>query len=234
MARAAAREGAAGVALVARSEGGLAAAAAEIAAGHPETRVSTHVADVCDRAAVDAAFAAAVAAHGAVDVVVNNAGIAGEKTPLGELATDALKAVFDVNVYGAHNVLRAALCAETIPSVIINMSSAAGVMGLPGLGAYCASKHALNGLSAVAGAELDAAGAAVRVVAISPGPVATDLNPTGARHVDDIAPFFAFLCDDSPAGSAARAAFNADHDVANGGYIHVATFEAWASSAAPS
>lgn len=228
IARLACRASAAGVALLARGAESLAAAQEDLTTEFPSTTVSVHAADVTAEGEVEEAFAAAVATHGAIDVLVNNAGIMGKRLPLVESESAELARVMDVNVMGAYHVLMAGLRSTPRPRVVINMSSAAGVRGIPELGLYCASKFALNGLSATAGEEFPD----VRIIAISPGSVATDLNPQGERDPEDIGPFFDLLVD--PARSEEYARFQESVGFANGGYAHVSDFEAFISSSAPS
>ncbi|KNC52671.1 short-chain dehydrogenase/reductase SDR [Thecamonas trahens ATCC 50062] len=157
LARICAEEQAEHVALVARDAVRLAEAKDELEAaaaggGASEGTVfSVHTADVTEAAAVEAAVAAVRSAVGKVHVVVNNAGVVGERAALTAATADGLRKVLEVNVVGAFNVLAGALRVENadkLPDLVLNMSSAAGVMGIPQLGPYCASKYALNGLSA--------------------------------------------------------------------------------------
>jgi NAD(P)-dependent dehydrogenase (short-subunit alcohol dehydrogenase family) len=128
-----------------------------------------------------------VARHGAVDALVNNAGIA-VGGPLEELADDEMRRLFEVNVFGLW-----ALTNEVLPSmrergggVIVNVSSMAGRMTLPGLGAYGATKHAVTGMSEALRHEVRGFG--VRVALVEPGPYKTDIlerNRGVGRDVGD-------------------------------------------------
>ncbi|AWB26792.1 SDR family oxidoreductase [Halococcoides cellulosivorans] len=107
-----------------------------------------------------------------LDCVVNNAGV-GQFGPVEDVPADALHDQFDVNVYGPHRVARAALPALAESNGrIVTVSSIAARFGAPGMGAYCASKAAIERLSDAMRAELRPHG--VEVVLIQPGPVETE------------------------------------------------------------
>ncbi|USQ14176.1 glucose 1-dehydrogenase [Legionella lytica] len=130
-------------------------------------------ADVRNEGDVKALVEQAIKRFGRLDVAVNNAGIEGEQTPIVESTVESFHMVFDTNVVGVLFCLKYELQAM-IPQgsgSIINISSVAGKKGFPGASIYCASKHAVDGLTKVAA--LEAAGANVRVNAVAPGPVAT-------------------------------------------------------------
>ncbi len=131
--------------------------------------------DVTDADSWAAAVAAAEEAHGPVSVLVNNAGIL-EVGGIEDQEPESFRRVTDVNLYGAWLGVRSA-----IPSlrragggVVINMSSAAGLMGYAGLGAYAASKWGLRGLTKTAALELAPDG--VRVCSLHPGPIRTPMT----------------------------------------------------------
>lgn len=126
-------------------------------------------ADVADPAAVAAFVRWAEAELGSIDVLVNNAGIAGPVGQLDELDPDAWARCFAVNVQGAFHAMR-----EVVPAMrrrrsgsIINISTASTTTGTPGRSAYVASKWALEGLTRNAARELGPSG--IRVNAIRPG-----------------------------------------------------------------
>lgn len=152
------------VTLVARTAGELEAVAAEVAAlggtAHPVT------ADVTDPAAVERAVCAALE-HGALDVCVNSAGI-NRPAPTVELPLEDFDAVMDVNVRGTFLVCRAvgaAMLEAGRGGRIVNVSSQMGAVGYPGRAAYCASKHAVNGLTKALGVEWAPHGITVNAVA---------------------------------------------------------------------
>lgn len=138
-----------------------------------------HQADVSDPAAVDA-IATRV---GAVDIVVNSAGMVGPNRPLWEVAAEDWDRTFAVNVRGTFNVCRAFVPAmrERGWGRIVNIASIAGKDGNPNLSAYSASKAAVIGLTKSLGKELATSG--VLVNAIAPAVVATPMNAATAPEV---------------------------------------------------
>ncbi len=121
--------------------------------------------DVQDAASIASAIDAALARFGTIDAIVNNAGfgLSGvfESTPEAKVREQ-----FDVNVFGPMAVIRAALpqLRRQGAGVIVNVSSGAGVFGLPMLSLYCASKFALEGYSEALSYELGTLGIAVKIV----------------------------------------------------------------------
>lgn len=113
--------------------------------------------------------------HGRLDCVVNNAGY-GQIGPLEELPPDRFREQFEVNVFGQHRVLRAALpvMREQGDGTVINVSSVAGRTALPGQAAYCSSKWAVEGMSDALRLELADHG--IDVAVIEPGPVETEFG----------------------------------------------------------
>lgn len=121
---------------------------------------------------IESAVPRALAALGGLDVLVNNAGIAGATSTVEDYDPEVWDLVMRVNLGGTFNVTR--LC---IPSLrrspagcIINMSSAAGRLGYPQRSAYGASKWGIVGFTRTLSMELGKFG--IRANAILPGPVA--------------------------------------------------------------
>ncbi|MEB2848074.1 SDR family oxidoreductase [Endobacterium cereale] len=121
--------------------------------------------DVQDQTSIKSAVAAGVAHFGRIDVVINNAGygLSGvfEGTPRARIQDQ-----FEVNVFGVMDVIR-----ETLPhfrqnraGLYVNVSSGAGVFGLPMISLYNASKFALEGFSESLSYELSALGIGVKIV----------------------------------------------------------------------
>lgn len=110
--------------------------------------------------------------EGRIDALVNNAGY-GQHGPLEDIDDDLFEKQFDVNVFGPHRLVRAALphMREREGGTIVNVSSLAGRVAAPGMGAYSASKHAIEGYSDSLRRELEPFGIDVSVV--QPGPVTT-------------------------------------------------------------
>ena len=121
--------------------------------------------DVTDTAAVPRAVAQALERAGAIDVLVNNAGY-GLFGALEEVSDAEARQLFDTNVFGTVNVIRAVLphFRKRNRGHIVNFSSVAGVIGIAGCSFYCASKHAIEGLSESLAQELRPFGIGVTLV----------------------------------------------------------------------
>ena len=116
-----------------------------------------------------------VARFGRIDVAVNNAGTEGQLAPIVEETATNYEDTFAVNVLGTLLSLKhemRVMLAQGAGS-IINLSSIAGQVGVAGASVYAASKHAVEGLTK--SAALEGAAAGVRVNAVAPGPVATEM-----------------------------------------------------------
>ncbi len=124
-----------------------------------QERVHWLALDVTEAPARRAALAAISAAHGRLDALVNNAGILAAG-PLEELPERTLRAVMEVNFFGALGLTRTflPLMRSQHGGVIIMVSSLSGLIGLPFDGAYAASKFALEGMSEVPGVRTRALG----------------------------------------------------------------------------
>jgi NAD(P)-dependent dehydrogenase (short-subunit alcohol dehydrogenase family) len=116
-----------------------------------------------------------VARFGLLDVAVNNAGTEGKPGPVTEQSAESYAAIFDTNVLGTllsmKHELRVMLAQGH--GSIVNLSSTAGSKAAPGASVYTASKHAIEGLTK--SAALEAAAFGVRVNAVAPGPVETEM-----------------------------------------------------------
>ena len=130
--------------------------------------------DVGDKAQVDALVARTLQAHGRIDVLVNNAGIfkAADFLDITEADWDA---VIDVNLKGSFLVGQAVAreIVKTGGGAIVNMSSVNGVMAIPTIASYNASKGGINQLTRAMALSLADRG--IRVNAVAPGTIATDL-----------------------------------------------------------
>jgi NADP-dependent 3-hydroxy acid dehydrogenase YdfG len=134
----------------------------------------THVVDVTDPAAMEAWAADAMAHYGAIDIVMNNAGVA-LVAESHDQTHDELAWVMDINFWGVVHGTRAFLphMRERNIGHIVNIASMAGLSGLPAQSAYCASKFAVRGYSESVCADL--AGTNVGVTIVMPGGVATNI-----------------------------------------------------------
>jgi NAD(P)-dependent dehydrogenase (short-subunit alcohol dehydrogenase family) len=161
------------VLLAARTAAEVEAAAAAIEAAGGSARA--HVADVTDEAQVDDLVAAALDL-GDLGVCVNSAGT-NRPGPARSYAAGDWDFLFAVNVRATFLVCRAvgdALLERGAPGSIVNMSSQMGTVGFPGRVAYCATKHAVEGLTKALGVEWAPHG--VRVNAVAPTFVDTPLT----------------------------------------------------------
>ena len=170
---------------------GLAFSEAALAAGHQvvgtvrreQDRVAfealapgrTHafMLDVADHARAPEVVGAIEAEVGEIDVLINNAGY-GHEGVLEESPLDAMIRQFDVNVFGAVALIKAVLpgMRKRRRGHIINLSSFAGHVALPGIGYYAASKFSIEAISAVLAHEVRDFG--VRVTSLAPGSFRTD------------------------------------------------------------
>lgn len=138
--------------------------------------------DVSDPAAIARLAAVAKDKLGPVDILVNNAGIA-ESAPIARTSLEDWEKMLRINATGAF------LCLQTfLPDMverkwgrIVNVASMAGLMGMPYIIAYAASKHALVGLTRAAAAEVGKHG--VTVNAVCPGYVNTPMTDASIENI---------------------------------------------------
>lgn len=171
-AKAAAGQGAR-VAIAARGEEALAAAAAEIEAAGGRPMAIT--CDVADPTAVDRLGELVAAAWGRIDTWVNDAAVSvyGEFV---DIPPEEFRRVIEVDLLGVANGMRAAIRQmRTQPEggTIVNVSSGLGDRAVPLQSAYCAAKHAVNGLSEAVRVELEHASLPIRVSVIKPASIDT-------------------------------------------------------------
>jgi NAD(P)-dependent dehydrogenase (short-subunit alcohol dehydrogenase family) len=138
-------------------------------------------ADVRHEAEVSALVDKTVARFGRLDIAVNNAGVEGAG-PLVDVTTDLYTAIFDTNVLGVvlslKHQLRVMLKQKS--GSIVNVSSVFGKVGIAGASIYVASKHAVEGLTR--SAALEALPSGVRVNAVAPGPIETEMLSRFTDH----------------------------------------------------
>ncbi|MEV4018317.1 SDR family NAD(P)-dependent oxidoreductase [Nonomuraea angiospora] len=146
------------------------------------------VCDVTDPVGVQAAADQV----GAVDILVNSAGIVGPNVPLWEIPLDGWRRTFEVNVYGIFNTCRAFVpgMRESGWGRIVNIASMSGKDGNPNMAPYSASKAAVIALTKSLGKELATSG--VLVNAIAPAVIETPMNattgPEALAHITSLIP----------------------------------------------
>jgi NAD(P)-dependent dehydrogenase (short-subunit alcohol dehydrogenase family) len=136
--------------------------------------LKTVVCDVSKRDQVERMVATSVQKLGGLDVLVNNAGIAGQTAPVEHSDPDQWEAVMKVDVIGTFNVTRHSIphLKKSAAGSIIVMSSLGGRFGYPNRSAYCTAKMGLIGFAKTLSRELGPHN--IRVNAIAPGAVAGD------------------------------------------------------------
>jgi NAD(P)-dependent dehydrogenase (short-subunit alcohol dehydrogenase family) len=149
---------------------------------HGQADVACVDVDVTDEAAVAEAFAHAAEIHGAVDLLINNAGHA-QAAPFTQTDAALWQRMLDVNLTGVFLCTRAAL-----PSMlergfgrVVNVASTAGQIGYAYVAAYCAAKHGVIGLTRALAAEVATKG--VTVNAVCPGYTETELLRASLQQI---------------------------------------------------
>lgn len=146
--------------------------------------------DVTDAAAIPQVIADVVRDTGRIDVLVNNAGYgligAAEETSDAET-----RKLFETNFFGLLNVTKAVAphMRAAGRGHIVNFSSLAGIMGIPGVSLYCATKFAVEGLSESLAGELGAFG--IKVTIVEPGGFRTDFQGRSIAMPEKVLPAYA-------------------------------------------
>jgi NAD(P)-dependent dehydrogenase (short-subunit alcohol dehydrogenase family) len=205
-----AREGVAGLALVARGKENLCELREELLSLHPQLSVVVVTADLAQEPDIERAVATVLHEFGGrLDVLVNNASILGP-TPMPYLLDYPLhdfRAVLETNLLAPFLLIKKALPALIEQGgSIINVTSDAGVVGYPGWGAYGISKFGIEGMSATWAAEL--AGSRVRLNWVDPGSMNTSMHRAAEPDEDpgqwadpaDVTDVFIYLASDESRG----------------------------------
>ena len=120
-----------------------------------------------------------------VSVLINNAGYS-IRGVLEDVSMEAIKRIFEVNLFALIRITQACLpgMRNLRKGTIVNLSSIAGKFAFPGSGVYAATKYAVEGITDALRIELAPFG--IRVVAIRPGPIATEFNEVGNKLTGDL------------------------------------------------
>ncbi len=131
--------------------------------------------DVADPDAVRRLHATTLDTYGRLDAACNNAGIEGEQAPLADCTLENFDRVIGINLRGLFVCMQEQLriMQRQKTGAIVNMASVAGLVGFPGLPAYCASKGGVVQLTRAAALECATAG--IRVNAVCPGAIKTEM-----------------------------------------------------------
>jgi NAD(P)-dependent dehydrogenase (short-subunit alcohol dehydrogenase family) len=187
---------------------------ADLAEAHPD-RVTVLQLDVTDRPRIRPAIAEALARHGRVDVLVNNAG-KGVVAAAEDITEQDLRDLMDLHFFGPVELTRAVLPSMRAAGsgAIVQLSSQGGRFAFPGTSAYSGTKFALEGWSEAFAQEVASFG--IKVLIVEPGPFRTSFNqphvlevPSGSGAYDQVVgPIQAALAeaDGQQAGDPARAA----------------------------
>jgi NAD(P)-dependent dehydrogenase (short-subunit alcohol dehydrogenase family) len=194
-------QGGASIALVGRNDLGLRAIADELKS--MDTEVLPIRADLSDDEQASVAVATAINQLGGVDVLVNAAGHISSGT-IETTSTADWDKMMNVNVRSIYRLMQASL-----PSLIerkgniVNVSSVTGVRAFPGVLAYCVSKAALDQLTRCAALELASKG--VRVNAVNPGVVVTEIHKRGGMNDEAYTAFLEHSKQTHPLGRVGQA-----------------------------
>jgi NAD(P)-dependent dehydrogenase (short-subunit alcohol dehydrogenase family) len=177
------------VAMADIEEGALDEAAADLSAGHGADDVLAVVTDVSDGSSVEALRDAVLERFGSFHVVCNNAGVGGGGGPMWTLTEADWAWTLGVNLWGVIHGIRAFVphLVEQGEGHVVNTASVAGLLSVPMMGPYAATKHAVVGLSETLALDLQLAGSAVGVSVLCPGWVNTRIIDSDRNRPEHLA-----------------------------------------------
>jgi len=194
-----AREGAQVVA-VGRSESEL--NSLREAAEATDGGIKTHLADLTELTQIDRLVTETVEHFGQIDVLVNAAGIIKSAT-LENTTLDEWDKMLNINLRSVFYLMQRCLPhLEASKGNVVNVSSVTGTRAFPGVLAYCVSKAGIDQLTRCAALELASKG--VRVNAVNPGVVETNLHKRGGMSQDDYEKFLSNAANTHPIGRAGQ------------------------------
>lgn len=194
---------ASGMALVARREERLSTLADELREAAPHLVVTVHRCDLTELDAASAMVDAVLEAHGAVDVLINNAGL-GDVTLFEASDMDKNLRQIALNVTALTLLTRRVLpgMVSRRRGVILNVSSGFGLVPMPGFATYVGTKHYVSGFTESLHTELSGTG--VLVSHLCPGPVATEFEQSTNNPLGQSPPSFSELSAEACARAAIR------------------------------
>lgn len=156
-------------------------------AGSTANKLSIHVVDITNQEAVNALPEQVIARHGAVDGIINNAGIIQPFVRVNNLEMAAIERVMNVNFYGTVYMIKAFLphLLKRPEAHIANVSSMGGFLPVPGQSVYGASKAAVKLLTEGLHSEL--MNTNVNVTVIFPGAIGTNISANSGVDIQQLA-----------------------------------------------
>ncbi|HLA95553.1 MAG TPA: SDR family oxidoreductase [Pyrinomonadaceae bacterium] len=171
-------------------------------AKNSEGSLKIHLADVTELSQVDRLITEIVEHFGQIDVLVNSAGVI-KTGSIEDTTLDDWDKMMNINTRCVFNLMQKCLpYLETTKGNIVNVSSITGIRAFPGVLAYCVSKAAVDQLTRCSALELAKKG--IRVNAVNPGVVETNLHKRGGMSVEDYEKFLANAANTHPMGRAGK------------------------------
>ena len=170
--------------------------------GHKDQLLAVAV-DLGNSDQITRAVQAGISRFGKIDVLVNNAGY-GLLGAVEEANDDEISRVHEINVFGLLRVLRAVLphFRERKSGHVVNLSSISGLVGLPGIGIYNATKFAVEGISEALAAEV--APLRIKVTVVEPGPFRTEFLAGSLALAKNVIPEYEKTAGVTRAGAVTR------------------------------